>query len=240
MKMDCDVIKDLLPLYYEEIVSEKSKALVEEHCKECMSCNNALQHMKENEIVIEDNGNRLKKFMKDWKKNFQALVAICCYTTLVLIGILHGKYGIGPIDSMGVIILYAMFLFPIVGLFSNIAVASQKLKIKYVFPVLCGLAGMCYQDFVLDNPIEIETIWFNINFIPALIGFVIGMIKSRNGLESQKKWNEGMLAGIVLAVFAITQIIYNPNSLGIMLVVCIGGILITVVSFVIKNKFTSS
>ena len=38
MKLSCDVIKDLLPLYHDEVCSEETKKLVEEHLKECESC----------------------------------------------------------------------------------------------------------------------------------------------------------------------------------------------------------
>ena len=37
-KMNCQVIKDLLPLYHDGVVSEESKKLVEAHLKECEEC----------------------------------------------------------------------------------------------------------------------------------------------------------------------------------------------------------
>ena len=41
-KISCDVIKDLLPLYKDEVCSEKSKALIEEHLPECKNCSEYL------------------------------------------------------------------------------------------------------------------------------------------------------------------------------------------------------
>ena len=38
MKTNCDIIRDLLPLYAEHITSEASNALVEEHLAECEAC----------------------------------------------------------------------------------------------------------------------------------------------------------------------------------------------------------
>ena len=38
MKYDCDVIRDLLPLYDDKVASEKSMAVVEEHLKKCPAC----------------------------------------------------------------------------------------------------------------------------------------------------------------------------------------------------------
>ncbi len=236
MKLDCEVIKDLLPLYCEDIASDKSRELVEEHCKECVECSRKMQRMREDDIVIEDNGDGLQRFVKDLKKSFQALLAIYCYTALVIIGVLHGKYGIGPADIMGVIVLYAMILYPIVGLFCNMSIASQKLKVKYVFPIICGLVGMAYQDIILDRAVSIAPFFFIINFVAAMIGFLIGIIKSKRNSENVVRFNEGMLAGITLAVFAIIFVLFVPDAFAIMMTICAGGIAVSVVSFMLKKK----
>lgn len=46
MKMDCDVIRDLLPLYLEGIASEGSCKLIEEHISCCESCKAVLEQMR--------------------------------------------------------------------------------------------------------------------------------------------------------------------------------------------------
>ena len=38
MKLSCEVIKDLLPLYYDKVCSEETKVIVEEHLNECENC----------------------------------------------------------------------------------------------------------------------------------------------------------------------------------------------------------
>ena len=40
--VSCDVIQDLLPLYYDDVCSDASKKLVEDHLIVCASCNNEL------------------------------------------------------------------------------------------------------------------------------------------------------------------------------------------------------
>ena len=37
MKITCNIIEDLLPLYVDDMVSEDSRKLVEEHLKECQA-----------------------------------------------------------------------------------------------------------------------------------------------------------------------------------------------------------
>ncbi len=48
--MDCDVIRDLLPLYADDACSEKSRALVNEHLLDCADCREMLQKLRKNEI----------------------------------------------------------------------------------------------------------------------------------------------------------------------------------------------
>lgn len=38
MKLSCEIIQDLLPLYEEKLCSEASREAVEEHLKECSIC----------------------------------------------------------------------------------------------------------------------------------------------------------------------------------------------------------
>ena len=45
MKKDCDVIRDLMPLYSDNICSESSRKLVDEHCAECGECSKMLKAM---------------------------------------------------------------------------------------------------------------------------------------------------------------------------------------------------
>ena len=47
MKLSCDVIKDLLPLYVENITSEDSNQLIYEHLEECPECTAYEQNLKE-------------------------------------------------------------------------------------------------------------------------------------------------------------------------------------------------
>ena len=58
MKLDCEVIRDLLPLYADQACSEQSRALVNEHLLDCADCRDMLQKIKENEI---ENGLKQEK-----------------------------------------------------------------------------------------------------------------------------------------------------------------------------------
>ena len=50
MKTQCEVVRDLLPLYTDEVCSETSRELVEEHLQECPACRNLLDQLRETEL----------------------------------------------------------------------------------------------------------------------------------------------------------------------------------------------
>lgn len=49
-KRECDIIKDLLPSYVDEICSEASKEWIEEHLKECEECRKTVSMLRDTEI----------------------------------------------------------------------------------------------------------------------------------------------------------------------------------------------
>ena len=50
MKYDCDVIRDLLPLYADKACSERSRDMVEEHLEECPDCRAMVNMLLDTEI----------------------------------------------------------------------------------------------------------------------------------------------------------------------------------------------
>ena len=50
MKTDCEIIRDLLPLYVDDICSDKSRKMVDEHLQECPACGDLLQKLRRTEI----------------------------------------------------------------------------------------------------------------------------------------------------------------------------------------------
>lgn len=46
MKLPCSVVRDLLPLYAEDLAGEESRTMVENHLEECAECRNVLEELK--------------------------------------------------------------------------------------------------------------------------------------------------------------------------------------------------
>ena len=76
--MNCKVIQDLLPLYIDDVVSEESVALVEDHLKECNDCTAMYRAMKNvqptNPVEVEKAVAPFKKINR--KRRLQVVSAI--------------------------------------------------------------------------------------------------------------------------------------------------------------------
>lgn len=68
MKMECDIIRDLMPLYVENMVSEKSKEAVDSHLAECPACKNIYKEMTAPKIPVQFNTEPAKSFRKYMKR----------------------------------------------------------------------------------------------------------------------------------------------------------------------------
>ena len=45
MKISCEIIRDLLPLYHDGVCSNESKQMIEEHLSNCEKCRTELKEM---------------------------------------------------------------------------------------------------------------------------------------------------------------------------------------------------
>lgn len=66
-KLTCDTIRDLLPMYVDELTSEATNKLVKEHVSACKECNEILEHMKQ--PVEVETAPEVKDFQKYLKKS---------------------------------------------------------------------------------------------------------------------------------------------------------------------------
>ena len=53
MDKHCEVIRDLLPLYADDVCSERSRELIEEHLRECPECSAELEKLRAGEALEE-------------------------------------------------------------------------------------------------------------------------------------------------------------------------------------------
>lgn len=69
MKVTCNVIKDVFPLYVENMLSDDSGAMVEEHIEHCQECKNYLDELKTfNQMPVDTNATPLLKIKSTLRK----------------------------------------------------------------------------------------------------------------------------------------------------------------------------
>ncbi len=56
MIQNCDIIRDLLPLYVDDVCSGASRETVEEHIADCPACSDLLRRMKTSELAVVERG----------------------------------------------------------------------------------------------------------------------------------------------------------------------------------------
>lgn len=83
----CDMIKDLLPLYADDVCSEESRKAVEEHINSCPDCKAELEKLRKNVSVSpQKNGEVLKRIKR--RLRIEKLVVGIISALVLLAGIL--------------------------------------------------------------------------------------------------------------------------------------------------------
>ena len=83
MKISCNIIRDLLPLYAEDLASEDTRTMVEEHLCTCEDCTEALNDMKKKAPVpVEVAPDSLQKVKKTIRRK-RVLSVVAALLTLI-------------------------------------------------------------------------------------------------------------------------------------------------------------
>ncbi len=88
MRVDCDVIRDLLPLYAEDMVSTKSRELIEAHFDECEECRKVYEAMTAPEPNTEFSKEPAESFQKYVKKSKRRLIWRVALVTAIIVAAL--------------------------------------------------------------------------------------------------------------------------------------------------------
>jgi len=87
MKVTCNVIKDVLPLYLENMLSDDSCTMVEEHIEQCQECKIYLDEMKAfNKMPVDTNTSPLIKIKSTLrKKKIQTAIFSMMFSIMLLV-----------------------------------------------------------------------------------------------------------------------------------------------------------
>lgn len=128
MNISCDVIRDLLPLYYDDVCSKDSCELIEGHIDNCKACKDELDKYR-----IEINGinnmkeaRPLKEISKRWKKDkkgaFLKGMTVVSIIGSILSIVLYNAKG-SYVDENGYLVESFAYI-PLAYLFAFIALVS--------------------------------------------------------------------------------------------------------------------
>lgn len=102
MELKCDLVKDLLPLYVEDLCSDTSKKIVNDHIADCQSCNRLLTDLSnKNDVVVDKSAVKksLMPFRKIKRRNLLITVSGILCTILVISALFCKLFLIGSVVS---------------------------------------------------------------------------------------------------------------------------------------------
>lgn len=105
--MNCNIIKDLMPLYVDECCSDESARLVAAHIEECADCRKAFSLMKQTCISSStpkhDSG---FKRISEWKASLiQSVMLFLSFAIITLGVILEGRTPLGDTNGLWAVAL---------------------------------------------------------------------------------------------------------------------------------------
>lgn len=117
--MNCDVIKDLLPLYVDECCSEESEKLVAEHLATCENCRKAHSQMRQACQPQKETPKPMRlQRISDWKASaLQSVMLFVSFAILTLGVILEGATPTGDTNGLWAVAL----IIPATGYLLSIA-----------------------------------------------------------------------------------------------------------------------
>ena len=173
MKTECSVVRDLLPLYVEDMVSTETAQYVKSHLAECPECQAELESLKAGEglTAIEQKpaeevakAKPFKKMMKRMNRQFYS-IAYAALIFLIFLG--FGWTG-------GENLMYNSLIMPVVGIFGYYVF---RWKAIYKVPILLLIIDTFVCLFKLvDIDLYPAFVWTLIYSSFVLVGIAIAFL----------------------------------------------------------------
>lgn len=201
----CDIVKDLLPLYIDDILSDSSRALVEEHIQTCSECRKDLESYSKRVVLPMDTDiDPFKKISYKFKIQKMSIALLFSIIMLFLVSriIVPFSYDNSLIPSRdsitdimyyyGMLFVGYYFAFGIVCvnifkaiylLFTNKKQADSNTSIKtfdIVTTILSGLilaSGLYFQGILADNSAPNINFWSKRLFIISAGSFILFLVQ---------------------------------------------------------------
>ena len=114
-KTNCNIIKDLLPSYLDELCSTESCALLEEHFKECENCKKLYERTKLEMLHTRSSNAKEIDYFKKIKANVSRKnKVIFAIITLLFILLLYCNLNLTPYQYSNSLAMYLNYAFPVI------------------------------------------------------------------------------------------------------------------------------
>lgn len=201
MNISCEIIKDLLPLYHDNVCSAESRSLIESHISECDSCSKLLSDISDElecPVNTIDEAKPIKSIQIAWEKDkvksFIKGAAISVLVFAVLVGAFIGltQWYIVPVPT-SIIEISEVSALPDGSISFNLRLKDNK-ELRFVeYEPVDGLLYMTPKRAVISmsQPVEIGPVsrdmWVDNNARGDATACYIGTTKDRILI-----WEEGM------------------------------------------------
>lgn len=172
MKTECSIVRDLLPLYVENMVGTETAQYINEHLKECSECQKEFENAKESlilpipkqPILPHANAKPFKKMMKRMNRQIYMLA----YALIIFFIFL----GFGWTDGEN--LMYNSIIMPVVGIFGYCVFRWKALyKVPFLL-LLIDLAVFASQLIEIGFPDTLT--WTLIYSVFVLVGIIIAFL----------------------------------------------------------------
>lgn len=186
--MDCNIIKDLLPLYLDDCCSEESRAAVEGHLKECGECKKAFDAMNSAafQTIEEPYTPKPLSRINDWKASvLQSLLLFFSFIVITVGVALEAATPVGVENSFWAFSLvipatgflislanwYFIRIYPSKAVFSNNSWALTLLVTVIAFLWTCFHYGMLPWDifFRMIDPNDTFMVFWALGIVFTLL-----------------------------------------------------------------------
>lgn len=127
-KTNCNIIRDLLPSYIDEITSEESNHIIEEHFRECDSCRQAYESLKKNDFVSNKTDEWMLRYFKNirQKEIMERAVLVFVTVCMVILQTFYNFCGALRFRSPGILLIINCVLYPVYGVILLRGLAAYK------------------------------------------------------------------------------------------------------------------
>lgn len=219
-KISCEIIRDLLPSYMDDLCSMDSQTMIREHLLVCPDCAALVRAFKESEVAEKKRETKQIAYMKKFKKHIGIKEFIGLILLLLIAGVsltifsnLYGGSSIYTIILPFILILLPLLLFDAHFLLSDHITRNQKTESKIILAIAASLllAAGILLAFV-------STQWIQSEYYP------FGLKAAQLGKFLNVLYHLFALGELGIFIICVVFTLKTSNSHGIVINISITGL----------------